>query len=956
MKITHLKINHLVNPLGNALPAPRVSYIVEETDGIRQECARFEAALDEAFTEPVFDSGWQKDIDSTAYPLPFKPEPCTRYYWRVSVKADNGDSAVSDPAWFETPKEDEWQADWITPDCPKELQVVLYRDIRVDGSAHGGVKQARMYMTGLGVYELMINGEMAGDECLLPGFVPYDCYIPFQTFEVELKEGENRIEIVLGDGWYKGRFGLRKHYEVYGDRLAAIGELHIRYADGTEETVCTDTKWHARPSYIVRSGIYPGEFQDMTADVSREIPVKVFDLDKGKLTPRRNPRLRIQETIKPVEVIRTPKGETVLDMGQNMVGWFGFHSKLPAGAHAAFEAGEILQEGNFYRDNLRTAEARFDYVSDGVERDVRQHFTFYGFRYLKVTGWPEPLDPSDFTGFVIYSDIEETGFIETSEPLVNKLFVNAKWGQKGNFLDVPTDCPQRDERCGWTGDAQVFSGTALFNTDAAAFYLKYGYDISCEQVKYDGGVPDTVPIAGNEPTVSTAWGEAATIIPWNVYLATGDAGVLEDRFDSMKGWVDYIKREDDKYGAKRLWQTGFHYGDWLALDGAVQGGVFGRTDPYFIASAYYYYSTRIVQQAAGVLGRMEDRVRYGRLADEIRQAFFQEYYSPNGRLCVDTMTAYTVVLYMGLVPQGALPLVREGLLEKLRKNRYHLETGFVGTPYLCRVLSENGMNDLAYHLLMEKGYPGWLYEVLMGATTVWERWNSVLPDGKISGIEMNSLNHYAYGSIVEWMYRNMIGIRPLARAYMRDDFTNEPWMLKESAGYRKFRIAPEPNWRLAWAKGDYRSACGNIHSEWKIEDGGKKLYFCIGVPFGAECELVLPDARADAVEVNAKTGGGVSRIRQDGTKVRMSLTAGNYEFSYEPTVPYRKIYNLDSSMEELLACESTKRVLEEDFFSVHGALPFFKELYTLRETLNSPFLNLPYDVQEKMDKKLRECV
>lgn len=933
MIISHLKTNHLENPLGFDLGTPVLSYVVEQTTSKKQEKARVLVALDENFAEVVYDSGERKDVINTAVPLPIELSPQTRYYWNVQVWGDCQDSAVSETAWFETPKDEDWKADWITPDTSKEIQVTLMKTFDADRP----VAKARMYMVGLGLYELYVNGEKQGDEVLLPGFCDYDTWIPYQTFDVPVTQGENQIEIMLGDGWYKGWYGLRQTEENYGDRLACIAELHIWYEDGTKQVIPTDLSWQAKKSPVVYSGIYPGEIFDLTVDDRERFGVKNLDIGKSRLRPRLNPYIRIHERITPVELIHTPAGETVLDMGQNMVGWLSFKCGAPKGTKLYFQFGEILQDGNFYNDNLRTAKAEFTYISDGKERIVRQHFTFYGFRFVKVTGWDGDPKLQDFEGLVIYSDMEELGKIETADPLVNQLFQNAKWGQKGNFLDVPTDCPQRDERYGWTGDAQIFSGTACFNMDTYAFYRKYGVDVYAEQKKMGGAVPDVVPVANyGDGGSSTAWGEAATVIPWNVYLHFGDKGILEQQYDSMKAWVDYMKQEDDKYGAKRLWQSGFHYGDWLALDGNVKGGVYGATDPFLISSGYYYYSTAIVAKAAQIIGRKEDAAYYGSLAEEIRASFIKEYFTPNGRLAVNTMTAYVVVLYMGLTPEYAYEKTCEGLMEKLRKNRYHLETGFVGTPYLCQVLSENGMNDLAYHLLLEKGYPGWLYEVLMGATTVWERWNSVMPDGKISGTEMNSLNHYAYGSIVEWMYREMLGIQPM----------------EDKAGFKKFKIAPKPNYQIKWAKGSLRSAAGMIRSEWKIEN--EMLYISVQVPFDAEATLVLPDAALCEIEKLCKTYSGVKEAVQDGNTVALSLESGMYEFAYKPTAPYRKIYSLDSPFEELLENEKTREILEQEFFPYHRKLPFEKELYTFRELLNGPFTNLPYENQDRIDRMLRE--
>lgn len=934
MKISHMKVNHYTNPLGFQLERPTISYVVEEAIGKKQTKAQVLVSDNEAFTDFMYDSGEVTNIVSTGYLLPISLKPFVRYYWKVKVWTDAGEEAESETAWFEAPKDNSWKGGWITPKADRELQITIFQDFEITKP----VKRARFYGVGLGVYELYLNEEMQGTEYLLPGFCDYDSWIQYQTFELNLIQGRNKIELMLGDGWYKGIYGMRVKKENYGDRLACIGEVHIWYEDQTKEIIPTDTSWKAKTGKVVSSGIYSGEVYDEAQNTTELYEVEELGLDKKKLSPRLSPPMRIHEQLTPIELIHTPAGETVLDFGQNMVGWLGFSCRAPKGTRIQFQFGEILQDGNFYRDNLRTARAEFIYIADGGTHDVRQHFTFYGFRYVKVTGWAGVLNKEDFRGLVLHSEMEEIGAIETADPLVNQLIHNAKWGQKGNFLDVPTDCPQRDERYGWTGDAQIFSGTACFTMDTYAFYTKYGYDIYCEQKKLGGSVPDVVPVANYPGDASTAWGEAATVIPWNVYLHYGDVEILRQQFDSMKAWVDYMKTQDDKYGSRRLWQSGTHYGDWLALDGKITGGVYGATDPFLISSGYYYYSSSIVAKAAAILGKKEEAAYYSNLAEEIREAFIREYFTPSGRLAVDTMTAYVVVLYMGLTPDYAGDKVCKGLLTKLKKNRYHLETGFVGTPYLCRVLSENGMNDLAYHLLLEKGFPGWLYEVLMGATTVWERWNSVMPDGKISGTEMNSLNHYAYGSIVEWMYRNMAGISPM----------------EEAPGYKRFTIAPKPNYQIPWVKVSLRSAAGTIKSEWRIER--EWLTLSVTVPFDTTAVLFLPHAKDEEIRALSACMNGIQNICQECEAVRVEAEAGTYTFTYQPTVPYRKIYSIDSPMEELMNTAETRKILEEDYLCHYKTLPFAKELYTFEELLNGPFTGLPYEYQEKLDRKLRQVV
>lgn len=937
MKITNLKVNHLTNPIGWDMEKVVVSYKVEESRGKEQEWARICVAADADMNEIIYDSGSLKDLDSAHFEVKMEYSASTAYYWRVEVMTDEHEYGVSETACFETPKGNGWSAEWITPDVEdKSRQMTVHRSVHINKP----VKKARIYCVGLGLYELFLNGTKQGDECLLPGFCDYDSWIPFQTYPLELLPGENHVKFRLGDGWYKGWFGLRQTSENYGDRLALIAEIHIWYEDGTFECIGTDESWKAGNSQVVYSGIYPGEIFDATIDESPCQKCRVIDLDKNRLSPRLSPPIRVHEKIVPAAKIDTPNKEYVLDMGQNMVGWLSFRCSAPKGKKLHFKFGEILQDGCFYNDNLRTAKAEFTYISDGQEREVRQHFTFYGFRFVKVEGLEQEEWIRDVKGMVIHSDMDRIGMIQTSNPLVNRLFENAWWGQKGNFVDVPTDCPQRDERYGWTGDAQIFSGTACYNADTYAFYTKYGKDVYSEQKKLNGSVPDVVPVCNYPGDASTAWGEAATVIPWNVYLHSGDQEILRRQYASMKAWVDYMKREDDRSGGERLWRTGFHYGDWLALDGKIQGGVYGATDPHLIATAYYYLSSSITAKTAAVLGCADDEKFYRALSEDIKAAFIREYFSSAGRLCVDTMTAYVVVLYMGLYPDSSYARVCEGLRRKLSRNRYHLETGFVGTPYLCRVLSDHGMNELAYHLLLEEGFPGWLYEVKMGATTVWERWNSVMPDGRISGTEMNSLNHYAYGSIVEWMYRNMIGIKP-------DE--NKP-------GFRYFVIEPKPDWQMESAGGSLNSPYGTITSKWRIvqEEGGEKLHMEFAVPFGTEADIILPDASSAEEELKRQIDReGILCGESCGDDYKIRVRCGTYCFSYKPGRPYRKIYSIDSPFEELMADSRTRDVLEKEFFSIHSKIPFEKELYTLREIMEGPFTTVDWDKQKEIDKKLR---
>lgn len=912
MKITNLRTNHIKNPLGFELGRLRLSWITEDTESKFQIAAQIQIALDESFEDIIFDSTKSEDIDSLAYIPDIKLKPRTRYFWCVTVWGDNGDSATSKVAWFESAKmEEQWEAQWITPNIDKEIHSI----IRKKFSLPSEIVSARVYMCGLGLYEFEINGKRVSKEYFAPGINAYDFWLQYQTYDVTelLNNGDNCVGVMLGNGMYKGRFGFDGGYrELYGDKFVLICEIVATLKDGTTVVIGSDESWKCTESPIKFSGIYDGEIYDANGEIKRwSMPdlddsdwndVNIIDLGFEKLKARLSLPVKIKEEIKPIEVIHTPKGETVLDMGQNMTGWIKLKAKAKKDTELVLEFGEILQNECFYRDNLRTAKAEFRYICNGTAREVQPHFTYYGFRYVKLTGFDENIKLDDFIGCVIYSDIEKTGMIETSNSLVNKLFMNAQWGQKGNFLDVPTDCPQRDERMGWTGDAQIFASTACYNMYSPAFYNKYMFDLREEQKRIGGSVPFVVPtIKPKESTGfvdgngSTAWGDAATVIPWTLYIHYGDKELLAQQLDTMKDWVDYIKGIDENTGGHRLWTIGFHFADWLALDAKDPSDLMGGTDCYYIASAYYCYSAGLVAKAARALGKTEMEKEYFNLANEIKQAIQKEYFTPNGRSSINTQTAMIVALYMDLVPENYIERLIKDLRNKLSQDNMHLNTGFVGTPYFCRVLSENRANEDAYKLLLNEDYPSWLYAVKLGATTIWERWNSVLPDGSISDTGMNSLNHYSYGSIAEWMYRNMCGINPV----------------EDVPGFRKIRLAPQPHGSLKYAKATLNSACGYIESGWKINDDGS-LEFEFMVPFNTTAELTLPDAVIEKVKVN-KIDLYKSNIvaKQKDNNIVCELVSGKYSFEYMPSNDYILRYSTNNRLSELMNNDETKIILTE---------------------------------------------
>ncbi len=832
LKITRLRTNHFTNPLGFWLKKLAFSWVVAESTGKRQQAARIEIAGEEAFADVLYDSGWQEGISSLGYHPDFLPEAGRRYYGRVSVRADDGDSGVSAPAWFETARPFPENAQWITPGFSPEVHPVIQKKFCIPEVC----TRARAYICGLGVYELYINGKKAGEEYLTPGIHAYDSWLQYQTYDLTtlLVSGENTITVLLGNGWYKGRYRFgNPQGNTYGSRFALICAVDLDCMDGSHKELVTDESWQCHESPVLLSDIYDGERYDANREAALAesggwSPARRLPWDQKKLTPRLSLPVVIKHRLPPVEVLHTPAGETVLDFGQEVTGWVEFEAHAAKGAVLTLEYGELLLEGCFFRDNLRTAQAKFAWISNGQAQHVRPHFTFYGFRYVRLSGFPAPVDPADFTACVLYSDLEQTGFLETGDAKVNRLIQNTIWGQRGNFLDLPTDCPQRDERMGWTGDAQVFCAAACFHMDCAAFYTKYLYDMRLEQLLLDGSIPHIVPVPKNEDgstitdTASCAWADAATIMPWTVYQFYGDKALLCEQYPLMKGWVDYLEREDQKNGGKRLWLNGGHYGDWLSLDNFLHpDSAGGGTDETYLATAYYAYSAALTARAAQALDLWEDAAYYTRLASEVRQAFCREFFTETGRCAVPTQTAYVVALHMELIPQEFRPRVLRALHELLEEDDIHLRTGFIGTAYLCRVLTENGLHEDACRLLLNQDFPSWLYEVNHGATTIWERWNAIPPNGETVNISMNSMNHYAYGAIAEWMYRDLCGLQP------------------EAPGFQSIRIAPHPCGKLQFAKASYDSASGRYECGWRIQPDGVILYE-ITVPFGCRARLCLP--------------------------------------------------------------------------------------------------------------------
>lgn len=842
MRISQLRVNNVEHPLGFQVEPLSFSWKVEEAGSAKKmQFARIQIFQGE---KQIYDSGEDEKAGSMDYQVNLELQPRTRYTWSVEVKADNGESAKAE-SYFETGKMKEiWKAKWIAPQTEDEdIHPIMWKTF--EAGPEDVNKSARLYMCGLGVYEVYINGKKVGKEYLAPGYHSYDFHLQVQTYDVTeyLQEGKNDIQIWLGEGWFKGRLGFDGGYtNLYGEYCCAIGELYI--GDEAQPIICTDEEWKYRQSPILESNIYDGEVYDARIETSikeelqRETEVgdsawKVVTVRRpqrcGVLNDRYSLPIVKQEEFK-AELIQTPKQEMVLDFGQNLTGWVEFDAELSEGMTVTLSASEILQDECFYRENLRTAKAEFTYISNGKKAHVRPHFTFYGFRYMKVEiisldgkdVTKEWITKISFTAYHLRSDFEQIGEITTGDNKVNQLFSNALWGQKDNFLDVPTDCPQRDERLGWTGDAQIFSETACYNMYMPAFYRKYLWDMRAEQSILDGSVPNVVPRL-KEGMVSEhgscPWADAGVIIPWNVYRQYGNRTLLAECYPGMKAWVDCQRKKEETLGGAHLIKNGFHFADWLALDNE-QPGPFGATDPLYIASAYYYKDVRIVAASAEIIGKAEEAEEYQRLSGEILKAIRATYFDEKGLCNCKTQTGSAIAIMFELNPtEEARQQEGNVLAQRVEENHGHLNTGFVGTTMLCPALTETGHHDVAVQLLLNEEYPGWLYSVNMGATTIWERWNSVMPDGHLNKDGMNSLNHYSYGSIEAWMYGEVCGIRPV------------------EAGFKKAVIAPHADKRLGYAECILDTAAGCYKSSWKCE--GDKVVYRVEVPFDAEAEFLV---------------------------------------------------------------------------------------------------------------------
>jgi alpha-L-rhamnosidase len=883
-----LRVEYLANPVGIDVVQPRLSWrIASARRNTMQAAYQIQVATSDASltrgANLLWDSG-KVSSDTSVFVEYRGPATVsrTRYYWRVRVWDARGDASPwSAVAFWETGllQPSDWTAQWIGPaataaDSLPSPAPLLRRAFRIGDR----VRSARLYVTSLGLYEISINGQRVGDQLFTPGWTSYRRRLQYQTYDVTplVRSGANVLGAILGDGWYRGQLGFFGQRNLYGRRLALRAQLEIRYERGRTERVVSDTGWKTTTGPVLASDIYGGE----TYDARRELTgwanapyddhawtaVALVESPPGALVASMSPPVRRVRELRPISMRRAPSGEMLFDLGQNFTGWARLEVSGPAGSTVTLRFGEVLdRDGNLYTANLRAAAQTDRYTLSGKGREVYEpHFTFHGFRYVAVAGLPTPPDSATITGIAVSSDLAQTGSLVTSDSLLNQLQRNIVWGQRSNFLDVPTDCPQRDERLGWTGDAQVFARTAAFNMDVSGFFAKWLADVAADQDP-SGSVPWVIPNPLGGDSVRFAgtagWSDVAVIIPWTMYLTYGDRRLLARQYPSMRAWVDYARR---RAGQELIWRPGWQFGDWLALhsdDPSYPGATTG-TD--LIATAFLAHSTDLVARTARVLGRAEEAATYRALFEAIRGAFNREFVSSTGRVGENTQTAYALALAFDLLPDSLVSAAAARLARDVAAREHHLTTGFLGTPQLLHVLDATGHIDDAYTLLTQRTYPSWLYPITRGATTMWERWDGIRPDSSFEDPGMNSFNHYAFGAVGDWMYQNIGGIDVDSAA----------------PGYRRSRIAPRPGAGLTSATASLETLYGTLKSAWRLAP--QRITLEVTVPPNTSAEVTLWDARLDQVREGGaplNSREGVRAARQQGNDVVVDVGSGSYSFA-----------------------------------------------------------------------------
>ncbi|ROP26565.1 glycoside hydrolase family 78 protein [Pseudokineococcus lusitanus] len=839
--------------LGVGEAAPRLSWRVEDApDGWRQRRYEVRRAVGDAEAqEPVVVDG-PAGADQVLVPWPLVPLSSGEgVLVQVRVTGDDGRAtawSAPEPVEAALLADEDWDAVLVTadpegsPGAPVPSPApALRRTLHVDD----GLVRARLRLTGHGLVEAWVNGQRVGDEELAPGWTAYRSRLRYRTHDVTdlLEPGDNVLGALLGNGWWRGRLTWGDRRALYGTRRALLAQLELTYADGRTERVVTDGDWRWAPSHVLDDDLYDGEHVDLRRrddawaaagfDDSGWEPVTVLGRSEVPLVAADAPPVRAVRTVPARSVEPSPEEGFLVDLGENVVGRLRVRVRGAAGDRVVVRHAEVLEDGALGVRPLRSARATDTYdlagAADGEPEVLEPRFTFHGFRYAEVRGVPD-LRAEDVEAVVLTSDLPRTGEFSSSHELLDTFHENVRRGMQGNFLDVPTDCPQRDERLGWTGDAQVFAPTASFLAASGGFWVSWLKDVAADQV--DGAVPFVVPDVLSDddgPVPAAAWGDAAVVVPTVVHERTGDVEVLRRQWPSMVAWAERLLREA---GDDLLWTGGFQFGDWLDPTAPPDAPAAAQADPDVVATAHLARAARLVERAARVLGRTEDEARWRATAERVEAAFVAEYVTPSGRVLSDCPTVYAVALCWDLLPEGARAHAADRLADLVRTAGFRIATGFVGTPLVTDALATTGHVDVAYRLLLEQGCPSWLYPVTMGATTVWERWDSMLPDGSINPGEMTSFNHYALGAVADWLHRTVAGLAPA-----------EP-------GYRRLLVRPLPGGGLTRAAARHVTPYGRAAVAWHVE--GDRWHLEVVVPTGTTAEVHLPDGSA-AQEVGSGT-------------------------------------------------------------------------------------------------------
>ena len=877
-RVGHLRCEFLETPLGIGELRPRLSWqVASDRRAEKQSAYRLLVATTRERLEPgqadLWDTG-QIDSDRTTH-IVYDGTPLVsrqRAYWRIiSWNRDKTGRAEGD-SWWEMGllQAADWKGQWIgltsASDGQKDRPApspYLERAFSVDRP----VARARLYATALGTYELHLNGKRVGEDVFAPGWTDYSRRLQYQTYDVTslVRSGNNRLGAILGDGWYAGTIGWeakRHHYGPYP--LGFLAQLHIDYSDGSSQVVTTDRTWLGITRAILASDLLMGETYDgrLAADRWTDPAGDGFLGDPVTLLPppavppvaqQSQPVRRTGEI--PARAMSEPSpGTYIFDLGQNMVGWARLKIEAPRGAEIKLRFAEMLQpDGHLYTANLRTARATDTYIARGGSVETFEpHFTFHGFRYVELTGVPSRPSLDAVTGIVVHSATPPTGTFESSSAMLNQLQQNIVWSQRGNFLSIPTDCPQRDERLGWMGDAEIFARTACFNMDVAAFFTKWMDDVQDAQ-SGEGGFPDVAPRLVATTDGAPGWGDAGVIVPWTMYACYGDERILERHYQAMRRWVAYVQQGNPDL----LWRNrvGNNYGDWVSIQSDTPKDV--------LATAFFAQSAKLVGQIARVLGHAPEANELDALFERIKASFNAAFVDADGHVAGRTQTSYALALEFDLLPASLRPAATAFLVRAIEEKDWHLSTGFLGVRHLLPALAHNGRLDVAYRLLMNDTFPSWGYSIRNGATSIWERWDGWTEAKGFQDPGMNSFNHYSFGSVGEWMYRYVAGI------------DTDP----DAPGYRRLVIHPQPGGGLTSAKATYASIQGPIVSAWRNDAGRFELN--VEIPANTTATVYVPSRGDGVVQESgrpATTAEGVTALRQEDGFAVFRVESGRYRF------------------------------------------------------------------------------